>query len=292
MDRLPSLTMITPSYARDLELCRDLRASVERFAPTVEHRIIVPRSDVVEFATMAGGAARIVDVQDVMPRGLRKLPGVNMWLNLRSPLPPVRGWIAQQIVKLAAVASVETDFALVVDSDVEFVRAIDGATFAPGGRLPLYRLPGAVTPALPRHLTWHAVARRLLGLPPTDATVLPDYICWPCAWDPAIVRDMLRRVESCTGRDWADAVGRELHFSEMILYGVYVDEVLGTEASGVTTDMRCPSHPDEVPLDRPGLDRFLGRVSATDVAVMVSAKSGTALEVRRAALRDFVVASR
>jgi uncharacterized protein DUF6492 len=286
--RAPSMTVITPSYAPDLELCRDLRASLDRCAPGVEHRIIVPRPDLPDFASLARGCATVEDVREVMPGGFAKLPFPNAWLNVRAPWPPVRGWIAQQIVKLAAVAATTTDIALVVDSDVVFVRPFDASTFAPGGRLPLYRLPGAVTPALPRHLTWHRVARRLLGLPPTDAVVLPDYICWPCAWDPAIVRRMLQRVEAATGRPWPTAIGRELHFSEMILYGVYVDEVLAADSAWATTDMHCPSHPDEIPLDRAGLDRFLRGVRETDVAVMVSAKSGTALDVRRAAVCELV----
>lgn len=288
--RAATLTIITPSYGPDLELCRDLRASISRYAPQFEHRIIVPRSDMSEFASLERGPAAVHAVQEVMPAGFWKIPLLNAWLNVRAPIPPVRGWIAQQIVKLAAVAATDTDIALIVDSDVEFIRPFDATTFAPGGRLRPYRLPGAVTPALPRHLIWHRVARRLLGLPPTSAEVLPDYICWPCAWEPVIVRNMLRRVESTSGRPWAAVIGRELHFSEMILYGVYVDEVLGADPGDTTSDMRCRSHPDEIPLDRVGLDRFLERVQETDVAVMVSTKSGTALEVRRAAIQDFVAA--
>ncbi|GAA1956403.1 DUF6492 family protein [Agromyces allii] len=282
----PTLTIITPSYAPDLELCRDLRASLVRHAaPTTAHRIIVPRRDLHRFAPLAELGATVVDVDSVMPSQLRKAPRMNMWVNVESPFPPIRGWIAQQLVKLAAAASAETDIALLVDSDVEFIRAVDGLTFAPCGRLPLYRLADAVSDALPRHRLWHDTARRLLGLAPTTASRLPDYICWPCAWDPAIVRAMLRRIEYATGRSWATSIGRELHFSEMILYGVYVEEMLGTALSGTVDGMRCRVHPDEIPLDGDGLDQFLSEVAETDVAVMVSAKSGTGLEQRRAAMR-------
>ncbi|WP_454048568.1 hypothetical protein [Cellulomonas sp. Marseille-Q8402] len=73
--------------------------------------------------------------------------------------------------------------------------------------------------------------------------------------------------------------------SEMVLYGVFVDEVESrTRAVVHTDDMRCPGYSDEVPLDHDGLTAFLGRVRERDVAVMVSAKSGTALELRRRAL--------
>jgi hypothetical protein len=283
-----TISIITPSYAPDFELCRDLRSSIVRFAPNATtHSMIVPHRDLRRFAALAGTGATIVDASDVIPAQFRKAPGMNAWVNIDAPFPPVRGWIAQQIVKLAAAASVHADLALIVDSDVEFIRPFGWETFAPTGRLPLYRLPDAVTDALPRHMIWHEAARRLLGLPTQTSTALPDYICWPCAWDPAIVRAMLRRVEDATGRAWATAIGRELHFSEMILYGVYVEEVLGTELTGVTAAMPCRNHPDEIPLDRNGLDRFLDEVAETDVAVMVSAKSGTALVVRRAALRHF-----
>jgi hypothetical protein len=251
----------------------------------VEHHIIVPAADVEAFRRLAGPRTFIEDVRDYLPRTMVSIPGVNVWLNLRRPVPPVRGWIAQQIVKLAAAAAMETDVVLLVDSDIVLIRPIDEGSYSPKGVLELFEVPDAVDKTLPRHRLWHAVARRLLGLPAAEATLLPDYVCCPCAWSPAIVRKMLARIESVTGLGWATAVGRELHFSEMILYGVYVREILGaTQEIRCTNDMRCLNHYDEVPLGEKELQALVANTGVEHLAVMISAKSGTELSVRRKVL--------
>jgi hypothetical protein len=282
-----TLELVTPSYAPDRALCGDLVRSAARFAPGgTTHTVIVPPRDLALFAPLAEAGAVVRSTAAVFPRGFAKIPGANVWLSRRAPWPPVRGWIAQQIVKLAAVAASTADAVLVVDSDVEFVRPFSVADFLVDGRVPLYRLPDAVTAALPRHMVWDAVARRLLGVSASAAAQHPDYICWPCLWEPALVRAALARVEEVTGLPWAAAVGRELHFSEMVLYGVYADQLAGVAAH--TDDMHCPSFSDESALDAAGIAAFLERVRPDDVAVMISAKSGTDLATRRAAIRRFV----
>jgi hypothetical protein len=281
---MTTLEIITPSYAPDRELCGDLVQSVTRLAPPdTRHTVIVPARDVTAFAPLRAGGADVQSTRTIMPRSFRALPGVNAWLNVRTPWVPVRGWIAQQIIKLEAVARSAADAVLVVDSDVIFIRPFTADDFLVDARVPLYALPDAVSAELPRHMMWDAVARRLLGLPGSDATTHPDYICWPCLWDPELVRGALKRVADVTGKPWASAIGAELHFSEMVLYGVYAQEIAGVATR--TADMHCPSFSDERALDAAALDGFLSRVRPTDVAVMISAKSGTDLGERRRALR-------
>ncbi|WP_217616964.1 DUF6492 family protein [Cellulomonas sp. GbtcB1] len=286
----PAMLVLTPSYRPDHALCVELNRSVLRLAPpSVRHALVVPPADLDLFRPLAGPRTTVQDARAVVPRPLRKVPGLNLWLDPRAPFPPVRGWVAQQVVKLAAVAAADADLVLLADSDLVFVRPFGPRTFAPDGAVPLYRREGAVSAHLPRHVRWHEVARRLLGLPPGAEAARPDYVCWPCLWEPAVVRRMLARVEAVTGLPWAAAVGRELHVSEMVLYGVYLDEVEGRERPVPhTDDMRCPAYSDEAPLDHDGLAAFLARVRLRDVAVMVSAKSGTALDLRRRLIADRV----
>ncbi|PZF96452.1 hypothetical protein C1I93_13875 [Micromonospora endophytica] len=253
----------------------------QRVGPVRQH-VIVPRRDLARFGQLAG--AEVHDVAEFLPRSFRQLPGFNGWLNLRRPVPPLRGWIVQQIVKLAAAARSEADVVLLVDSDIEFVRPFGIDHFQRDGVACFYRKPGEIDDRLPRHVLWHQVARKLLGLPPA-APPFTDYVCWPAPWDPRIVRELLRRVESVSGRPWATTIGAQLHFSEEILYGVFVDEVLGAPATAYATDdMRCLGYSAEVPLDAHGLDELLDRIAPGDIAVMISAKSGTPLPLRRAAL--------
>jgi hypothetical protein len=90
---------------------------------TVQHHIIVPRSDLKLFGRLADTRTHIRCEADLLPRTFVRVPLVNITVNVSRPFPPVRGWIQQQVVKLAAIAASEDDVVLVVDSDVEFFRA-------------------------------------------------------------------------------------------------------------------------------------------------------------------------
>ena len=213
------------------------------------------------------------------------LPFANVWLNLRRPYPPIRGWVMQQLVKLHAAAELGSDVVLMVDSDVVFVRPVTGETFRKDGRLCYYRRERAVDESMPRHMIWHDVSRRLLGLPPAGPPPLPDYVSPLNAWDRQVVLGLRDRIEQVTGRPWLDAIGSQLHLSEFILYGVFVEGVLGTSADVLATDsMLLHTYWDTTPMARGAAEDFVCALSPQEVAVMISAKSGTPLEVRRQAL--------
>jgi hypothetical protein len=200
---------------------------------------------------------------------------------VRRLFPPVRGWIRQQVLKLAAASRLDADVVVLVDSDIEFIRPFSSDTFSRDGVVPLYRKPDEVDDRLPRHVMWHRGARSMLGLPP-GSPPYPDYVSSLMAWDPVIVRKLLQRVESVTGRRWTDAIGRQLHFSEWTLYGVFVDEVLGGPWRALSTEhSRCHAYWDEVPLSERSLREFLAATGPDDIAVMISAKSRTPMAVRR-----------
>ncbi|GAB3814656.1 DUF6492 family protein [Micromonospora zhanjiangensis] len=281
------LAVITPSFAPDFELCADLHRSVLAYAPeSVTHHLVVPGRDLALFDRLRGPRTEIHDQAAFLPRSIQSVPGTKYLVNLRRPVPPLRGWILQQMLKLAVTARLDADVVLLVDSDITFVRPFTAETFRRDGVVRLYRKPDEIDARLPRHLRWHRAARTLLGLPAGEPPY-PDYVSSLLAWDPVLVRQALARVESVTGRRWVDAVGGQLHFSEWTLYGVFVDAVLGAPATSFAADdPLCHAHWDETPLDERGVADFLDGVGPDDVAVMISAKSGTPLPVRRAALRD------
>ena len=278
---MSSFEIVTPSYRPDLELCKDLVASVQRYAPPgTRHRIIVPDRDRRLFEVVEGDNVVVSPVTTLLPRSFRKIAFRNVWVNTRAPWPPVRGWIAQQITKLAAAAASTADYVLLVDSDLAFVRPFTLDLYTDATRLDLYAKTDAVSAALPRHMVWDRVSHDLLGLPPNEAIRRPDYICWPCLWHTDTVRQLLDQVERICGMHWTSAVGRQLHFSEMVLYGVYVDSGLAGPVRR-HADMHCVVHPDEIPLDRDSALAIAHSVRDDDVAVMISAKSGTTLQLRR-----------
>ncbi len=283
---MSSLAVVTPSYAPDFDLCRALNRSVlDRTPPDVDHHLIVPRRDRELFAPLNGQRTQVWTVEQLVPRRMLPVPRVNAWLNLRRPYPPVRGWVMQQIVKLGAAAKLDAELLLLVDSDVVLVRPVTIDTFRKGGQVRFYRSDGAVDGRLPRHLLWHDAARRLLGLPPAGQPPLPDYISSFNVWERRVVLALRERIEQVNGRPWLDAIASELHISEFILYGVFVDAVLGT-STGVTAaeSMLCHSYWGPEPMARAAVAGFVRDLQPDDVAVMISAQSETQPAVRREAL--------
>ncbi|MET0368841.1 MAG: DUF6492 family protein, partial [Methylobacterium sp.] len=156
-----------------------------------------------------------------------RLPRRNVYVSFKGR--PVRGWIAQQIMKLNAAAGAATDTVLHLDSDTAFVRPLPAGALAQDGLLRLARFPGAADDAM--HAPWHRAASTLLGLPPTDYHGA-DYIDQFVTWRRANVRGLLERIGAVTGRDPIEALAATSDFSEYILYGVYCEHVLGLTASG------------------------------------------------------------
>ena len=285
--RLSSLAVLTPSYAPDLELCRELNRSVLDWMPRdVDHHVMVPRRDRELFAQLSGPRTRVWTIDQLVPRRMLPVPLINAWLNLRRPYPPVRGWVMQQIVKLAVAAELGADLVVLADSDVVLVRPVAVDTFKEDdGRVRFYRSDGAVHEGLPRHLIWHKVARRLLGLPPAGPPPLPDYISAFNVWERRLVLALRDRIEQVTGRSWLDAIASQPHVSEFILYGVFVDDVLGASAGvNAAESMFCHSYWGPEPLARTAVARFVHTLQPDDVAVMISAQSDTKPDVRREAL--------
>jgi hypothetical protein len=278
------MVVVTPTYAPDLELFSDLHESVLRWFPAdVRHLAVVTERNVAPFRRFEGPRCVVVGIDDVLPRSVRALPRVQMRINLRQPLPPLRGWILQQLVKLAIAEQARERAVIMADSDVVFVRPVTVDTFAPGGRFRLYRKDNGVEGSMSRHMRWHVAARKLLGLPAAPAPPLPDYVSGLNSWDRDVVKRMLRRVESVTGRHWLEAVGKELHFSEQILYGVHADEVEQSSHLTPTRDSLCHEYYSNTPLIAERAPAWLSALGPHDVAYMISSKSQTSLSVRRAA---------
>ena len=277
------MSVITKSFAPDFEFCAALNQSVLDNSPdTIQHQIIVPRSDLKLFGRLAGPRTHIRCEADLLPRTFVPVPFSNVSVNLGRPLPPVRGWIKQQVVKLAAVAASEDDVVLVADSDVEFFRPFTAEMFVRDGTVRFFCKPNQIDKQLPRHMIWHRVARELLGLPPAGPPYA-DYISSPLAWDPMIVRQMLTRVTATTGRPWPTAIARQLHFSECVLYGAFVDGVIGAPANSFASDdSLCLLYWEQIPLKLDTAAHFIRGVRPTDIAAVIQSKSRTPLAVRKA----------
>ena len=288
-DNGPGMVVVTPSWARDLELFGDLHESVLRYFPkSVRHVVVTAERDQAAFRRFEGPRCELLCAGDILPRHVKAVPRTWARVNLRRPAPPLRGWIVQQLVKLAIAEQLEEKVIVLADSDVVFIRPVTISTFAPHGQVRLFRKDGGVSDEMARHVRWHAVARGLLGLPPLPPPPLPDYITSPNTWDRDLVVAALRRIEYVTGRPWVTAVGRNVYFSECILYGVFADEIAQSKASAISDDPLCHYYWDTVPLTPEAGVQWLGSIKPADVAVMIHSKSNTPMSVRRAMLAEII----
>lgn len=131
----------------------------------------------------------------------------------------------QQLVKLSANHATDADLLMFADSDLQFVRPFGPKQVYRDGELRLHRIPGAKQQG--RHLTWHHRACDLLGLERRYAGA--DYVGQLITWRRDHLLGLQNHIESVTGRPWYRAVSRSLHISEYILYGTYVDHVVGRD---------------------------------------------------------------
>jgi hypothetical protein len=283
---MSDLAVITPSFRGDAEIFSDLHRSVLDFTPAgTVHHVFVPQQDKQLFSRYEGPRCRVRTSSELMPRRYIRIGRGDSYLNALRPWPPVRGWITQQAIKIAAAAGLDADVVLVADSDVVLVRPVSARRFTAAGRPLLFREDDGVNAGMQRHLIWHRVARELFGLPPAPPPPLPDYVSSFNFWEPAAVRAMQQRIQETTGRDWLDAFTSQLHISEFMLYGIFVDEVLSAGGPRPQSDTAvCHNTWQTTPMDHGEAIAFADRLGPDAVAMMISAKSHTPVEIRRAAI--------
>lgn len=218
--------LVTISYAPDFQRCKRLCHSVDQFVKGAEeHLIICPKSDAHLFETLSAPHRRILYYQDLLPRHYRKIPLLKKcWLD--PGFYPVRGWIMQQLLKIASHTQTDADILFFLDSDIQFVKPFNTDCLVRSGDVRIYRVQ--VPPPSDLHNQWQEIAEELLGLDSKDFRF--DYIGPLTCWKRDNVARMVKQVEKTTGKAWHKAIGRKVTFSEYILYGTYVDRCLGNDA--------------------------------------------------------------
>lgn len=61
-------------------------------------------------------------------------------------------------------------------------------------------------------------------------------------WRRSAVEALTKRIEATTGRDWLVTLARTPHFAEYVLYGLFVDYVLGLEVAGLYAESQPLVH--------------------------------------------------
>lgn len=80
-------------------------------------------------------------------------------------------------------------------------------------------------------------------------------------WDPIVVGSLIEHIADSTGRNRVEAIGRQLHLSEFMVYGVFVDSVLGGVAA-CDRDL-CHNYHERTPLSPGDAAAFADRMPLT-----------------------------
>ncbi len=266
--------LLTKTYRGDLEAFTKLCESIDRHMPQVRHYVVVDRSDRSLFAPFASGQRMIVECSQLLP-GFRELQLGKKRVWLRWPRHFVRGWIFQQLSKLAAVSRLQEDAVILIDSDVILLRPIAAHHVFEGDRTKLYHNPGAQSGPASESDKWHGVASLALGLEPQGYTG-SDYISNVICWSPKVVRALLERIEQVTAGKWHDALIRHFRFSEYVLYGVFCDHVAGPHQA-LVSHTRAPLCQSSWQFDlatAAGADGYIAGLGADTVAANVQSNLG------------------
>lgn len=283
--QLHDFCIVTPSYALDYHRCQLLAWSIEAFAPEeTKHYIIVPNRDLRLFRQIKYRNTEIITVESILPSWVQ-LPFIkSCWFNFKHLV--VRGWIIQQIIKLAAAEYLTQQVFVFVDSDVAFIRPFDWNFFIRDGRVRLYCIHGELSPQAPIGEKWNYNARRLLNLPGGGIPVT-GYISQVMTWRSDNLKLLYKHIETVSGRRWVDTVCSNWDLSEYVIYGIFVEEVL--KASGHYFDSECICHEywfDEQMSDVE-LQEFFQRTPREYIAVMISAKSGMRVQQYENFVKNF-----
>ena len=276
-----SFALITPTFAGDYAQFSLLAHTVERHVPeSVPHYVIVPSGDYRQFARLQSKRTRLLIEDSVLPDWVQGFLTINRYRVTTRSLP-IRGWVLQQLLKLSMPAFAPEDVYLFVDSDVAFLKDFDPARmFVHDGKVRLFCEQFDESwpiVARARGQRWRRVSQRLLGARQNTAP-RASYVGNVISWRRDVVLSLQRHLDRGWGRSWQERIARCPTCSEYMLYGQYVENVLGYEAAGhYLDDTICALEAWEAREQSVADLRTMRdqRLADHHVALMVSAKGHT-----------------
>ena len=277
---IPSAAIVTASYAPDFERCRLLCETIDRHVTgAARHYILVEHRDVALFRQLEGGRRAIVDERDLLPHWLRAFDDPlslfrrRVWLSFRTQ--PLRGWHVQQLRRMAIAGHAREDVLVFCDSDVAFLKPFDTSAFWRDGKALLFRRDGVLAGnGHDEHRIWSRNAGAALGVDPARIST-HEYISTLIAWRRETVEAMCKRIEAVHGRDWVSVVGSARKFSECMLYGRYVDDILAGAGHFHGSEEFCRVHWNGEALSDEAFRSFVAAMAPEQVAIGMQSFIGT-----------------
>jgi hypothetical protein len=225
--RFPSLCFITTTYCGDLQRFAVMRRSVKTFATErYTHVAVVNTEDCARFRRHFRGDTdlQIVPSADVLPWSLeqrRRKSGFRGKVGRLFNGRRVKGWHAQQLMKIFALAQCPTDAAVFIDSDVFLCRPLARDFFYIDGNLKLFRRPAVDAEGFDFDISTHEI----LGNPLHKVKDLFDYIYSPCSFRKSTALALFSEFERRRRNTWVRRFLAEHRPSEYNLLG-YAASVL------------------------------------------------------------------
>ena len=280
LPRPPTAAIVTASYAPDFERCRLLCETVDRHVSgAAHHYILVEHRDLQLFRQLQNNRRTIVDERELLPRWLHAFDDPlslfrrRIWLSLKTM--PLRGWHVQQLRRIAIAAHASEDVLIFCDSDVAFLKPFDCSAFWRNGKVRLFRRDGVLSGSgHDEHRIWSRNAGAALGI---DETVVSthDYISTLIAWRRETVTAMCAEIEKVHGRNWVQVIGSVRKFSECMIYGRYVDDVLDGAGHFHGAEEFCRVHWTGEALSDDEFRRFVAAMAPEQVAIGMQSFIGT-----------------
>jgi hypothetical protein len=257
-----SICFMTPTHVGDLRQFSVLRRSIQVFAPGIPHIAIVNTEDCAEFADRfhREPLLEIVRTADVLPSAIerrRRKSGLKWftgrWLHKRL----IKGWHAQQLMKMFALAECPYEAVAFIDSDVFICRPLSPDYFHLDGRLKLFRRRAVNAECLDFDIATHDI----LGNPLHQVTDLYDYIFSPACFRKSTARRLFAEFEARRRTTWVRRFLAQQRPSEYNLLG-YAATVLegGAGYQLVECNPDDLHHSIRFPEDRVHLDAEIERM--------------------------------
>src|ERR1700722_9477275 len=227
--RSPSLCFITTTYRDDLQRFALLRRSVKMFAAErYTHIAVVNTEDCAQFTRHFRGDTdlQVVPSADVLPWNVeqrRKKSGARGKIGRLFGLRRVKGWYAQQLMKIFALAQCPTDAAVFIDSDVFLCRPLARDFFFVDGNLKLFRRRAVNAEGFDFDISTNDI----LGNPLHQVRDLFDYIYSPCSFRKSTALALFSEFERRRRSTWVRRFLAEYRPSEYNLLGYAASVVEG-----------------------------------------------------------------
>jgi Family of unknown function (DUF6492) len=214
---------MTPTHIGDIEQFAVLRRSIEVFAPDIPHIALVNTEDCRKFRDRFkdNPSLQILPSAQILPRDLerrRRKSGpkwlTGKWLNKGL----IRGWHAQQLMKIFALAKCPYEAVVFMDSDVFICRPLSRDYFFVDGRLKLFRRDAVVNAEC---LDFDISTHDILGNPlhQVQVTELYDYIFSPTCFRRSSAVRLLAEFEARGRSKWVKRFLEQKRPSEYNLLG-------------------------------------------------------------------------